>query len=157
MERIVLKGTGTHEDMWNAVVDALHGDDVYDNEAVQYVLVAMDYYNEMEHSLHEGYVDKMQYRVKDIGFDSLVGELKGALDYVDAPDYKRIVDRHLANLFNLQFRYHEALENGTEIEENKTAFINAVREADEDYTNLNGELKEDIKKTIIEKKDYIFE
>lgn len=157
MDKIVLKTSATPEDMWNSVVDALYGTDNYDNEVLRRLFTALNYHNEMERGLHEGFIENTLETIQNEGFDPFIGELTDALEYVGAVDYITHVRTHLPHLYHLSFQYQGALETGSEIEINETEFLNAAARADEDYQNLKTNLEEKITNVISEKKHYIFE
>lgn len=157
MDKIVLRTSATEDDMWNALIDVMYDNRSYDNEVLDRLFTVMDYYNEMEKGLHEGFIEYSMVRVQNEGFDRFSGYLIHALEYIDAEAYVRIVRTHFPALFDLYFRYEGALNNSREIKSLETDFMNAVNQADDAYQELDGLLHSHITRTIKQKKHYIFE
>jgi hypothetical protein len=126
----------TNDDIWNAVIQVMV-DYNYptENNVANDTYIVYNYYSELESGGHESLFNWFSWHIEEVGISNYLKELTCILEGIGADDYSKIEKNYGEELWRL----FQALEND-EIEEED--FYNVIKEADNEYEDLNGKLGE---------------
>lgn len=126
----------TTDDIWNALVQTISeydyptGDEIADE-----AFLVLQYYSELENGGHEMLWTWASEYIEEVGIASYLDALVSSLEAIGAYDYAAIEQKYGLEMW----QKFKALEKG-EIDEE--IFYAAIKQADEEYYQLDGRLVE---------------
>lgn len=158
MDKIMIDKNASHEDKWNALMDALYGEDTYDNTDINYLLTAFDFYNEMTSGMFEGVLEAYAEQIEEDGVMMTKEAIAESLRYIGASEVASIVSSTMPSLKNAMDKYDRALENGRDVKVQEEGFNIAYFKANEKYRRLgDGFLSNKIETFIDDNSEKLFE
>lgn len=157
MDKISITKNASEEEKWNHLIDALYGEDTYNNAPLNHLLTSMDFYNEMASGNFEGVMEAYEEQIEEDGVNATKEALAESLRYIGADGVANIVNSTLPTLKNAMDKYDRALEKNEVTQVQEEGFIITYTNVYKKYRNLgDGYLREKIENFISENEQELF-